>query len=87
MVDVTAGQISPTPTPDASGEQGAGEAEQPLPRPSVGEISQGMTEDQARQLLQGLLDDSATLQEHLQQLSQDQSATGQRPGSAPVPDW
>jgi Ca-activated chloride channel family protein len=75
-------QAEATPSPEdesaASGDQG----QQPTPQPSGAsqEEAQGMTEEQALQLLQALLGDSQTLQERLQEMYQ-------VPGPAPAEDW
>jgi Ca-activated chloride channel family protein len=77
-------QAQATPSPeDESAASGAGDQEQqPTPQPSgvPQEEAQGMTEEQALQLLQALLGDSQTLQERLQEMYQ-------VPGSAPAEDW
>jgi len=74
-------QAKATPTPEneaASSEQG-GERATPQAAGAPQE-AQGMTEEQARRLLQALLGDSQTLQEHLQR-------TQPEPGSPPAQDW
>ncbi len=74
-------QTEATPTPEdgaASSEQGG---EQATPEAAgAPQETQGMTEEQARRLLQALLGDSQTLQEHLQR-------TQPAPGSSPAQDW
>jgi len=60
-------------------EQGAQATPQPSGTPQA-EPQQGMTKEQAAQLLQALLGDSQTLRERLQEMYQ-------APGSAPAQDW
>jgi len=76
------GETTPTPEGESasSSEQESDENEQPTPQPSSAPQEEGMTEEQALQLLQALLDDSQTLQERLQEIHQS-------PGPAPDQDW
>ncbi len=76
-------QAEATPTP--AGESAAAESqqgdEQATPQPSgEPQEAQGMTAEQAMQLLSALLSDSETLQERLQQIYQ-------APGPRPEQDW
>jgi len=76
------GETTPTPEGESasSSEQESDESEQPTPQPSSAPQEEGMTEEQALQLLQALLDDSQTLQERLQEIHQS-------PGPVPDQDW
>lgn len=76
------GETTPTPEGESasSTEQESNESEQPTPQPSSAPQEEGMTEEQALQLLQALLDDSQTLQERLQEIHQS-------PGPRPDQDW
>jgi Ca-activated chloride channel family protein len=71
-----------TPSPEDESAASGNQEQQPTPQPSGApqEEAQGMTEEQALQLLQALLGDSQTLQERLQEMYQ-------VPGSAPAEDW
>ncbi len=75
-------QSEATPTPEQGSESSAGQDEQATPQPSgePQEETEGMTEEQAIQLLQALLNESQTLQDRLQEIHQ-------APGSAPEQDW
>ncbi|MCP4542344.1 MAG: tetratricopeptide repeat protein [Chloroflexi bacterium] len=65
--------------PESSeGQEEQQETSEPSGEPQEG--SEGMTEEQAIQLLQALLNESQTLQERLQEIHQ-------APGSAPEQDW
>jgi Ca-activated chloride channel family protein len=76
------GETTPTPEGESasSTEQESDESEQPTPQPPSAPQEEGMTEEQALQLLQALLDDSQTLQERLQEIHQS-------PGPTPDQDW
>jgi len=75
-------QAGATPTPTAGSDsdvvQGNGGQETPQPSGTLGE-SEGMTEEQAMQLLQALLGDSQTLRERLREIHQ-------VPGPVPAED-
>jgi Ca-activated chloride channel family protein len=76
-------QAGSTPTPEEGAESSTGQEEQqatPQPSGEPQEEIEGMTEEQAIQLLQALLSDSQTLQERLQEIYQ-------APGAAPQQDW
>ncbi len=76
-------QAGATPTPEQGAESSAGQdEEQATPQPSgeAQEEAEGMTEEQAIQILQALLGDSQTLQERLQEIHQ-------APGPASDQDW
>jgi Ca-activated chloride channel family protein len=75
-------QAEATPSPEDESAASGDQEQQPTPQPSGApqEEAQGMTEEQALQLLQALLGDSQTLQERLQEMYQ-------VPGPAPAEDW
>jgi Ca-activated chloride channel family protein len=75
-------QAEATPSPQDESAASGDQEQQPTPQPSGApqEEAQGMTEEQALQLLQALLGDSQTLQERLQEMHQ-------VPGPAPAEDW
>jgi Ca-activated chloride channel family protein len=75
-------QAEAPPSPEEESAASGDQEQQPTPQPSGApqEEAQGMTEEQALQLLQALLDDSQTLQERLQEMYQ-------VPGPAPAEDW
>jgi Ca-activated chloride channel family protein len=75
-------QAEATPSPEDESAASGDQEQQPTPQPSGApqEAEQGMTEEQALQLLQALLGDSQTLQERLQEMYQ-------VPGPAPAEDW
>jgi Ca-activated chloride channel family protein len=75
-------QAEATPSPKDESAASGDQEQQPTPQPSgvPQEEEQGMTEEQALQLLQALLGDSQTLQERLQEMHQ-------VPGPAPAEDW
>jgi Ca-activated chloride channel family protein len=75
-------QAEATPSPEDGSDTSGDQEQQPTPQPpeTPQEEEQGMTEEQALQLLQALLGDSQTLQERLQEMHQ-------VPGPAPAEDW
>jgi Ca-activated chloride channel family protein len=74
-------QAEATPSPQDESAASGDQEQQPTPQPSgAPQEEQGMTEEQALQLLQALLGDSETLQERLQEMHQ-------VPGPAPAEDW
>jgi tetratricopeptide (TPR) repeat protein len=75
-------QPEATPSPEGASAASGDQEQQPTPEPSGApqEEVQGMTEEQALQLLQALLGDNQTLQERLQEIYQ-------VPGPAPAQDW
>ncbi len=74
-------QAGATPTPEQGSESSVGQDEgQATPQPSGEAQEEGMTEEQAIQILQALLGDSQTLQERLQEIHQ-------APGPASDQDW